>query len=167
MFMWSIFMFLSIGLASGICPKSRCNSSLLARTCQHPWRILVPARIIVARQVFTNLHDREHTAHVDVVVFALHADYWQTVARNLHTHVTHPRHAALAHGHVTAEKCVYSLVEVTCSYPHQIGCLMPYLIHGVMAHVTVHRPIAWIVRDEFNGSGLTHSDQNRGLRPLC
>jgi hypothetical protein len=52
----SIFMFLSIGLASGICPKSRCNSSLLARL-------------------------------VDVVVFALRADHWQTVARNLHTTV--------------------------------------------------------------------------------
>src|SRR5580692_7316763 len=111
---------------------------IAGETCQRPWGILVPARVIVARQVFTNLHDCEHTAHVDVVVFALRADHRQTVPRDTHAHVTHPRHAALAHGHVTAEKCVYSLVEVTCSYPDQIGCLMPHLIHGVMAHVTVH-----------------------------
>jgi hypothetical protein len=36
MFMWSIFMFLSIGLASGICPKSRCSSSLLAKLANVP-----------------------------------------------------------------------------------------------------------------------------------
>src|SRR5580704_12221079 len=85
---------------------------IAGETCQRPWGILVPTRVIVARQIFTNLHDCEHTAHVDVVVFALHADHRQTVARNPHTHVTHSRHAAFTHGHVTAEKCAYSLVEV-------------------------------------------------------
>src|SRR5260370_21098448 len=87
-------------------PQIALQLIIASQTCQRPWRILVPARIIVARQVFTDLHDCEHTAHVDVVVFALHADHWQTVARNLHTHVTHPRHAALAHAPLTPEKSV-------------------------------------------------------------
>ena len=43
---------------------------------------------------------------------------------------------------------------------------MPHLIHGVMAHVAVHRPMAGIVRDELDGSGLADRDQDRRLRPL-
>src|SRR6266403_320054 len=80
---------------------------------QRPWRILVPARVIVARQVFTDLHDREQPPHVDVVVLALHADHRNTVARDLHAHLTHAGHAALAHGHVTRHNGSHSLVEVT------------------------------------------------------
>src|SRR5260370_16476955 len=74
-------------------PQIALQLIIAGQTGQRPWRILVPARIVVARQVFTNLHDCEHTAHVDVVVFALHADHRQTVPWTFLPHLPHSAHA--------------------------------------------------------------------------
>ena len=37
---------------------------------------------------------------------------------------------------------------------------MPHLVHCVVAHMAVHRPVTGIVRDKFYGSGLTDRDQD-------
>src|ERR1700731_168092 len=70
---------------------------------QRPWRILVPTRVIVARQVFSDFHDGEHPTHIDIVVFTWRADHRNTVARHRHAHFAHVSHAALAHRHITRE----------------------------------------------------------------
>ena len=43
---------------------------------------------------------------------------------------------------------------------------MPHLIHHVMSHVTVQRPIARRVGDEFEVARLADADEHRGLGPL-
>jgi len=75
-----MIMISSIGFSIWNLPQIALQLIIAGQVCQRSWRILVPVRIVVARQVFTNLHDCEHAAHVDVVVFALHADHRQTVA---------------------------------------------------------------------------------------
>ena len=108
---------------------------------------------------------RIQLSHVDVVVFAWRADHRDTVARDLHAHFAHVGHAALAHCHITAEKCAYSFVEVAWAYPDKIRRVMPHLVHCVVGHMAVHRPVAGIVRNKFHGSGLTdrHQDCVPGL----
>src|SRR5271157_925495 len=129
--------------------------------CQCAWRIFVPTRVIVAGQVFTNLHNGEHPTHIDIVMFAWRAQHRNTVARAWHSHFAHVGHPVLAHCHVTGEKRAYSSSEIAWTYSDEIRCVMPHLIHGVMGHMAMHRPIAGIVGNKFDRSRLTDRDQDR------
>src|SRR5580692_11987951 len=94
-------------------------------------------------------------------MFAGCTDHRNTIAGDRHAHFSHVSHAALAHGHVTSQTFTNSLVYAAGTHPDEVRRVMSHLVHRVMGHMTVHRPVARIVRNEFNGPRFAYRDQNR------
>src|SRR5712691_12106944 len=123
--------------------------------------MFIPTGIFVAGNPFADLQDRKHSAHRDVVEGSNTADHRQTIVWNLHSHRGHIAHAGLAHRHVAGEKRGANfLVELAGLDADHVWKLVTHLRYGVMGHVAVHRPIAWLVSDELDGSRAPDLDED-------
>src|SRR5215831_17349526 len=80
-------------------------------------------------------------------------------------HLGHFAHTGRSHRHeVRNERLDRSLHSGGVGTDH-VWKRMPHLIHCVMGHMTMERPVARIVSDKVNGSRLAHRNENSRLRP--
>src|SRR5207249_4981314 len=92
-----------------------------------------------------------HAAHVDEAKRTLAALHRDTVFRHGHAHPGHLAHTGVAHRHVRGQEAADLLVEVPRLYPDHVGNVVAHLVHNVVGHVAVQRPVPWLVGHELEG----------------
>jgi hypothetical protein len=120
----------------------------------------IPARIVVRRQMLAHFQDCKHAAHIDVAKRSLAATHGNTVVRHWHAHACHVAHTGLAHRHIRGQEALDLCIEIPRLHPNHIGNVMAHLIHGVVSHMAVQRPVSWGVGDELEGARAADLHQN-------
>src|SRR6185436_2537680 len=106
-------------------------------------RVRVPAWIhVVVGDPVAHFENGEHAPHSNTAERSVAAHHGQRVLRPLHVHVHHVVHAVLAHRHVTGQERANAVFEARLVDTDYVGRVVPHGIHGVMAAMTVQRPIA-------------------------
>ena len=75
-------------------------------------------------------------------------------------------HAVVAHGHVAGQQTLHLCVQIARLDADHVRELVPHLVHHVMGHVAMHRPVAGLVGDELDGPRLPNGDQHGRLELL-
>ncbi len=129
----------------------------------------IPAGIGVAGEGVADFYEREHAAHGDVAISAFGTEHGDRIGRVGHSHIGHARHvghAVLTHGHVHGQNGLDDRAQRSGIDANHVGAVMAHLVHDVVGHMAVERPIAGGRGDKFDGAGGSDRNEDGGLRNL-
>ena len=87
-------------------------------------------------------------------------EHGDAVGRNRHSHLAHVAHAGVAHGHVAGQQRADALAQAAGLDADHVREVVAHLVHHVMGHVAVHRPVAGVVGDELNHARAADGNQH-------
>jgi len=128
--------------------------------------VLTGIAVIIGREIFPHLDQREHAAHLRGTELTLARHHRQRVGGTGHRHFPHVGHAGIAHRHISRRELADRLDEIAfLAGADEVAVGVAHGVHRVMRLVAMDRPVAGVVGDEFNRADHADGHVGRRLRP--